>query len=237
MNDRVKVKIHIDFEGATPETYGWPGLREFMDTLSQALKAMPENPDVDHIVPLRVEGGSVSPLVGMDRLTLAAFERLRSGPRPTWTAEMRRQAQPFYNHLNNRKASVAGGIRKLKPFKIPTAVVRTGVRELTLVHGVIERVGGNEGKIDVTINGDGRRLTCSAGRDLAAELGPYLYRAVHLSGEVERHPVTGVIEAMHIQGFHLADQGPPPLIAMARLRGMLETPVENAESAFRRMRR
>lgn len=219
MTDVVRVKMKLEYPGASLAEFGWADLREFMDRLLPALAAMPGEPDVEHVIPVHVGEGSVTPVVQMPRAAHRALMILQAGPRRSWTAERRKRVEPFYDFLRARGATVQVGVRTLKPFVVPDATPRWQRHEHTTLFGEVQRAGGNEGKVEILFERDGR-VSCSAGKELAARMGHHLYQPVYVEGESVRDAPTGALVRFSITDFRTAVRT-PPLEGLRRIRALM----------------
>lgn len=219
MTDFVRVKLKLEYPGASLADFGWVELRDFMDALLGALASMPGEPDVTHMMPVAVTNGSVVPVVQMPREALPAFRKLQAGPRPRWTRDMHRATQPLYAYLRDRNATVHAGVRTLKPFTVPDGSPRWQRHEQTTMLGKVHRAGGHEGKVEIVFEHDGR-VVCEAGPELAARIANHLYQPIYVEGECVRDAGSGALLRFRIEDFR-SGAHVDPLEGLRRIHDLL----------------
>lgn len=138
----------------------------------------------------------------MRRDALAAVYRFREGPKRSWTVEQRVKANRLYDFLEQRKARLSCGLRRLKHVVVPDPRPPWRVRELKTLKGEVRRAGGREGKVEIGFDEYGH-LHCDAGRTLAKELAEHLYERVAVSGEAVKDAKTQALLQFQILSFQV----------------------------------
>lgn len=77
-NNTTEIGFHIEMpKGAA---FGWPELRNFMDSLVKAVASHPEKIRAVDMLPVRVEEGSFVPVIRGPVAMQQSFQRLERGP-------------------------------------------------------------------------------------------------------------------------------------------------------------
>ena len=218
---RTTVKLKLDYEGASPETVGWPQMRQFMDAFARAMRAMPGDTDPKSMLPVGVEEGSFVLLVAMPDIARAAVWQLRRGPDKTWTTGMRQATAPLYRFIREIGATVTDITgRKPAAFKLPEDVETWSVRQFEALEGEVFRAGGRDGDVEVRFDFDGL-VTCKVGREHAAALGGRLYQRVIIEAETRRSRETLELESVEVLTVKSAHKSVPVADGIAELRRTL----------------
>lgn len=205
--DYTDVVIELEYEGASPASEGWPGLKQLMDAITKALKSMPEGPEPEEIVPVSWENGCIACGFKMPTEKFGAMETFAKGDSPDWRPEMRRGCKPFWDYAKKRGAAVsfqAGGLDL--PVRISGTVQRDRrpwlSREYTTLRATVIAAGGIQG--DVSLQFDGHRagkVVCAVGRDMAADIAAYLYKKIDVHGRATVDVVRNAVKAFEVDDF------------------------------------
>lgn len=206
------IKIHLDFEGASPDTFGWPLYREFMEAFVPALAGMRGGPSASRILPGPVEAGSAMPVLRVPDDSTYALQRLRRGPTKDWTDRERQAAQGLYKFLTRRRITAGVAIRgdRPVPFRLPEP--ESAVAQYETLEAVVRSAGGLQGKVHLEFDEDGLRA-CDAGILLTYSAGRLLYHRVRVSGKSSRDARTGAILEFVLE--QIEDLGPSAELSAA----------------------
>jgi hypothetical protein len=203
MSDYVKVKLRLQYEGASPEEMGWLEFRAFMDCLVQALEAMPHGPRAADIIPILVGDGSVKPTIRMPREAMRAVRRLQGGPRRGWTSTQRAGVEPLYQFLRSKSATLTGGATRGagRPFVIPDLTPKWQIHELAALTGTVHRVGGNDDKVVLRMDDSQELVHFDAGAAIVEDIGQYMHKRVRADVDIARDALTRAVLAAKIIAF------------------------------------
>lgn len=204
MADHVQVKFQLQAPGLTLDTFAWSDLREFIDRLLPALAAMDGGPTPTQVLPVRLEAGSVRPVLRVPASTRRAIYRFRDGPTRSWTRPQLNKAGRVYDFLNERGLELRCGTRSLKPVTVPRSDSPWRIRELTTLIGYVRRAGGKQGRVEIVFDEAGHTV-CDAGRPLAKQLGNHLYERVAVTGAAEWNAATSTLASFTIESFSLVE--------------------------------
>ena len=215
--DSIRLKLRFSRDGLTPETLGWPALRELIDVSAAALAGLGGFSTRD-VQLLDVRPGSVVPVLGLPPEGREAARRLATGPTRRWSLEQRASVEPLYTLVRANGYTMQLGARVLRPVPVPPAPSTWETHERTSLRGVLQRVGGPDGAAVLVLDHEGT-LSVKVGRDMALALAPHLYSALILEVEATRDGATGVIKQLTLQSFEPA---PPKLSAAEAFRRLDE---------------
>jgi hypothetical protein len=187
--------------------FGWSDLREFMDKLSTALQAMPDWPKGQQLLPLTIHEGSLAVKARTPDQASTAINTFCEGPTPTWTANMRKKTQPFYNFVKANKAQVEvvqpGGAppKVVVPPKTATKLQpKPVITEYTALTGVVVGLyGQKKTTVEVKFSQDGTYKCTVNDLHLARRIGQHYLQEVVLEGLARRNPDTGSLIGFQVQ--------------------------------------
>ena len=206
--DLVDVRFHLAGPGITMGATGWTELRAFIDHVADALAGMRGGPKPESILPVAVRDGSLESVIRVPRAALPVIERLRRGPRRGWAHDEEAAAARLYAYLDDRRAALSLGRRKLKPLEGRTAQLDWGVRERMSATGMLHALGGEDGTVKIRFPGVGL-VTCRAGRAMVRRLGPHIYERVSVEGVRCSSGLTGKVFGFEIEDFRAIGPEPP----------------------------
>ncbi len=189
----VLLKLHLDIPDVDLDHLGWPEMRAFVDAYTRGLKAMPGGAPPAQVLPVRLGEGTITFDTRMDRMVLPAAYLYQEGPTEAWTPEMRREAEPLYDFLRSRNASLGCAVRgDPRPFVLPTPLPPWTVFEWCSARGQIFRVGGEKHQIEIRFDDLGT-VTCTADEAIAQAAGKLLYKMVKVHGRLGRDSRTRAV--------------------------------------------
>lgn len=208
-------KARIEREGLEPATLGWPELRSFIDVLLDAVASF-DGPRPDQVSLSDIRRGSVTAVLQVSGPMTRSFELLRRGPSKAWSREQRRRVEPLYQFARRNQVEMSVGARVLRPVIIPDETRTWILREWGELTGKVMRVGGNEGRVRLDVEGEGPFI-CDAGEDAAKEVAHHLYERVVVSGDITRDVQTFALVRMTIHQVRGAPQRLPASEVFARI--------------------
>lgn len=189
-----RVRVRLDWLGASPAAMPWPKYRAFMDALIDAVGSLEGGPVPSQVIAAELREGSVMPELHVVESCLLAFRRLAKGPSRDWSATERAGLQRLHDFARGMQIDLfqiqagKGRFITMKPPQANTAPrlqAPTTYRQSETVAGRVLSVGGAEtGALVETRRG---RVQCDADFALTCELGRHLYRRVQVAGVAIRN--------------------------------------------------
>lgn len=200
----VHLKLHLDLPGFDVHNLGWLEMRAFIDAYTRGLKAMPGGPAPARVLPLRVTEGTITFDTRLERVALPAAYLFQEGPTDEWTPAMRREAEPLYDYLRKRNATLGCAVRGApRPFVLPQPTAPWTVFEWCSAKGQVFRVGGEKTQVEIRFEDLGT-ITCSADETIAKAAGTLLYKDVVAHGRLGRDSQTGAVLSYDIDSIDAA---------------------------------
>lgn len=179
---RSRLTLSIEYEGATPREFKWSELKAFIDAFQRALRALGPDQNFDYVIPVAIREGSVTTVIEGPAMS-KIFNRLKEGPKRTWTSLEREGCDPLYKFLESREATLKGGFRgPLRPVKTPQKKVSKTYKGTTELIVFIQKVGGENPKVHVRMR-DGQLRVFSIDSDLIPKVGSMIWTDVRIRGK------------------------------------------------------
>lgn len=217
--DRKQAEIGFHIQLPDGEPFGWPELRDFVDSLTKAVATHPEHIRPVDVLPTHVGVGSAIPVFsGPDGLD-AVFDRLAAGPDQTWTADMLRSCTDFYAWATRSRLTLwKNGVEVGPAIEAPADNPFNWMsRELICETGTVMSVGGSDGNVAIRLD-SGSLVRSSPGRALARDLAKHLYMRIEFDADARIGLIDKSIKEIDILGFRLVDHRPDTRAAIAALR-------------------
>lgn len=217
--DRKKDEIGFHIELPEGEPFGWPELRDFVDSLTKAVATHPEHIRPVDVLPIRVGIGSAIPVFSGPEGLAVAFERLASGPDQAWTADMLRSSMDFYAWAARAKLTMWKNGAEIGPqIEAPADNPLKWVsREMICERGVVMSAGGADGNVSIKLE-NGTLVRSCPGREMAKELAKHLYARIEFDADARLGMIDKAIKEIDILSFEVLDRRPDARAAIAALR-------------------
>lgn len=212
-----EIGFHIQLPDGQP--FGWPELRDFVDSLTKAVATHPEQIRPGDILPTQVRVGSAIPLFSGPPALGVTFERLAAGPDQTWTADMLRSSMDFYAWATRAKLTMWKDGAEVGPeIEAPADNPLNWVsRELICERGIVMSAGGSDGNVSIRLE-NGTLVRSCPGREMAKELAKHLYMRIEFDADARLGMIDKAIKEIDILSFEVLDRRPDARAAIAALR-------------------
>jgi hypothetical protein len=189
-----RVKMRLDWPGATPGVMPWPKYRAFMDAFVGAVGSLRDGPTAEDILPFAVGEGSVIPEALIHEQFIPTIRRLVRGPGRDWSKEERDGVQPLYDlalALQLSLFQIKAGNGRFVSVHCP-AESRPGPRArppetYRQRESIVGRVVGVSGQtFGATLDTPAGRVQCAADFNVTCDFGKYLFCLVEVDGTATR---------------------------------------------------
>ena len=181
---RAGIEYRFKIDAYTPQTMPMARLAEYM----AALAALLGEPTAVHFK--RIAPGST---VLIQTVDAEAAPKVRQRTSAVRRGDAPQEAQRAFKTINKflRDDNAIGSLREKQtrgivlrfPGRLEAEEKYTAVREFGSIDGIINRIGGRDETIHVSLNSEGRQISgCQTTRAIAKELGKHFFKSVRLFG-------------------------------------------------------